>query len=169
MSQSSGSAFGVRVTKDTLVFSAAHFITFNGTICERIHGHNWRVEAAIEGPLDENSYVFDFIALRDGLQALVQELDHRVLLPDRHPAIHVIRSDDGREVTARFEDRRWVFPAEDCCILPIANTTAELISRWIGQSLISRLKLDQQHGLTRLQVSVEENFGQWADCWLNLR
>lgn len=168
MSQSSADSFGVRVTKDTLVFSAAHFITFNGTICERIHGHNWRVEAAIEGPLDENHYVFDFIALRDGLQTLVHELDHRVLLPDRHPAIHVIKSDDGREVTARFEDRRWVFPAEDCCILPIANTTAELISRWIGQSLISRLKLDQQHGLIRLRVSVEENFGQWADCWLKL-
>jgi len=169
MTQSSKEAFGVRVTKDTLVFSAAHFITFNGTICERIHGHNWRVEAAIEGPLDENHYVFDFIALRDGLQALVHELDHRVLLPDRHPAIRVITSDDAREVTARFEDRRWVFPAEDCCILPIANTTAELISRWIGQSLISRLKLDQQHGLTRLRVSVEENFGQWADCLLNLQ
>lgn len=169
MSQSSKEAFGVRVTKDTLVFSAAHFITFNGTICERIHGHNWRVEAAIEGPLDENHYVFDFIALRDGLQALVHELDHRVLLPDRHPAIQVITSDDGREVTARFENRRWVFPAEDCCILPIANTTAELISRWIGQSLIFRLKLDQQHSLARLRVSVEENFGQWADCWLNLQ
>ena len=168
MSQGFKESFGVRVTKDTLVFSAAHFITFNGTICERIHGHNWRVEAAIEGPLDENHYVFDFIALRDGLQALVHELDHRVLLPDRHPAIRVITAEDGREVTAQFEDRRWVFPAEDCCILPIANTTAELIARWIGQSLISRLNLEKQHGLTRLRVSVEENFGQWADCWLSL-
>ncbi len=168
MSQPTTGSFGVRVTKDTLVFSAAHFITFNGKICERLHGHNWRVEAAIEGALDENHYVFDFIALRDGLQALVLELDHRVLLPDRHPLIRVSTSDDGREVSARFEDRRWVFPNEDCCLLPIENTTAELISRWIGQTLISRLKLNTQHGLTRLRVSVEENFGQWADCWLVL-
>ena len=164
----SAESFGVRVTKDTLVFSAAHFITFNGMVCERIHGHNWRVEAAIEGPLDENCYVFDFIALRDGLQALVNELDHRVLLPERHPMIRVTASDDGREITAQFEDRRWVFPREDCRLLPIENTTAELISRWIGQSLICRLKLNAQHGLTRLRVSVEENFGQWADCWLTL-
>ncbi|MEZ5948126.1 MAG: 6-carboxytetrahydropterin synthase [Planctomycetaceae bacterium] len=35
-------SYRVRVTKDHLVFSAAHFITFNGTICERLHGHNWR-------------------------------------------------------------------------------------------------------------------------------
>ncbi|MCA9020156.1 MAG: 6-carboxytetrahydropterin synthase, partial [Planctomycetaceae bacterium] len=60
--------YQVRVTKDHLVFSAAHFITFNGNICERLHGHNWRVAAELTGPLDENGYVFDFIALRDQLQ-----------------------------------------------------------------------------------------------------
>jgi 6-pyruvoyltetrahydropterin/6-carboxytetrahydropterin synthase len=168
MTKPSAETWSVRVTKDTLVFSAAHFITFNRNICERIHGHNWRVEAEIEGPLDENHYVFDFIALRDGLQTLVQELDHRVLLPEHHPLIHVEVSGDAREVTARFDNRRWVFPREDCFILPVENTTAELIARWIGQSLISRLKLNDQHGLTRLRISVEENFGQWADCWLPL-
>ena len=89
MTKPASETWSVRVTKDTLVFSAAHFITFNRNVCERIHGHNWRVEAEIEGRLDENHYVFDFIALRDGLQTLVQELDHRVLLPDRHPMIQV--------------------------------------------------------------------------------
>ena len=168
MTESSPESWSVRVTKDTLVFSAAHFITFNQNICERIHGHNWRVEAEIEGSLDENHYVFDFIALRDGLQTLVQELDHRVLLPDRHPKIQVEISNEDREVTARFENRRWIFPREDCCVLPVENTTAELIARWIGQSLISRLELNHQHGLSRLRISVEENFGQWADCWLTL-
>jgi 6-pyruvoyltetrahydropterin/6-carboxytetrahydropterin synthase len=162
------SSWSVRVTKDTLVFSAAHFITFNGTICERLHGHNWRVEAAIEGDLDENQYVFDFIALRDGLQTLVSELDHRVLLPASHPRIVVEESADGREVTARFEDRRWVFPVEDCRILPISNTTAELIAHWLANSLSSRLALSSIPGIRRLRVSVEENFGQWADCWLTL-
>jgi len=82
--------------------------------------------------------------------------------------IQVTVSEDAREVTTTFGDRRWVFPREDCVILPIENTTAELISRWIGQTLILRLKLSEQHGLTRLRVSVEENFGQWANCWLPL-
>ena len=161
-------SWAVRVTKDTLVFSAAHFITFNGTICERLHGHNWRVEAEIEGELDENQYVFDFIALRDGLQSLVHQLDHRMLLPAFHSRIVVTESEDGREVTARFEDRRWVFPKEDCCILPISNTTAELIAHWLGNSLSLQLSLATVPGLRRLRVSVEENFGQWADCWLTL-
>src|SRR5262245_61117034 len=99
--------FRVRVTKDHLVFSAAHFITFNGNICERLHGHNWRAAVEVRGPLDENQYVFDFIALRDTLQKIVLELDHHMLLPTQHPQIKVSESD--REVEVRFEERRWVF------------------------------------------------------------
>ena len=122
------SQFEARVTKDSLVFSAAHFITFNGNICERLHGHNWRVDVVVAGDLDDNHYVFDFIALRDAAMELVQELDHRVLLPETHPAISVETDAAVGEVICRFEQRRWVFPEEDCAILPIANTTAELIA-----------------------------------------
>ena len=41
--------YKVRVTKDSLVFSSGHFITFNGDHCERIHGHNYRVAVEVEG------------------------------------------------------------------------------------------------------------------------
>ena len=156
--------YRVRVTKDHLVFSAAHFITFNGNICERLHGHNWRVAVEVAGPLDENSYVFDFIALRDATQKLVGELDHRVLLPTQHPAIHV-QSDD-REVTATFEARRWMFPREDCVLLPVANTTAELIARWMALQLRDIIRQHPGQKLESLRVEIEENFGQWAMCEL---
>ncbi len=151
-----------------MVFSAAHFITFNGNVCERLHGHNWRLDVTVAGALDENFYVFDFIALRDACLKIVGELDHRVLLPERHQEINVATSDDGREVTARFEDRRWVFPVEDCCILPMENTTAELIARWIGHRLIRDCDMQSRTGLEELRVGVEENFGQWATVRLSL-
>lgn len=156
--------YRVRVTKDHLVFSAAHFITFNGNICERLHGHNWRVAVEVAGPLDENSYVFDFIALRDAALKLVGELDHRVLLPTQHPTIHV--QANAIEVTATFESRRWVFPREDCVLLPVANVTAELIARWMALQLRDLIR--QHHGqkLESLRVEIEENFGQWAMCEL---
>lgn len=153
----------VRVTKDHLVFSAAHFITFNGNICERLHGHNWRTAVELTGCLDENSYVFDFIALRDALQNIVNELDHRVLLPTEHPMIAVEAGE--KEVEARFEDRRWVFPPEDCILLPVANTTAELIARWIGERLRPVVSVENGGAkVSMMQVEVEENFGQWAIC-----
>lgn len=164
MTKPSESQFAVRVTKDHLVFSAGHFITFAGNICERLHGHNWRVASEVHGPLDENRYVFDFIALRDALQIIVDGLDHRMLLPTEHPTIQVSESADGTEVTARFENRRWVFPREDCILLPIANTTAELIAEWITERLIESIPADECERLDSVQVEVEENFGQWAIC-----
>jgi 6-pyruvoyltetrahydropterin/6-carboxytetrahydropterin synthase len=155
--------YTVRVTKDHLVFSAAHFITFNGNICERLHGHNWRLAATVTGPLDENSYVFDFIALRDGLQRMVEELDHRMLVATQHPTIKVNASD--KEVELTFEERRWIFPAEECVLLPIANTTAELLATWIAGRIVKDLSLADSQ-LTELTIEVEENFGQWAVCRL---
>lgn len=154
--------YRVRVTKDHLVFSAAHFITFNGNVCERLHGHNWRTAVEVAGPLDESQYVFDFIALRDALQAIVNELDHRVLLPTEHPLIRVTANE--REVEARFEERRWLFPREDCVLLPVANATAERIAHWIGLQLLERIRGYQNSRINSLRVEVEENFGQWAIC-----
>ncbi len=152
--------YQVRLTKDYLVFSAAHFITFAGNICERLHGHNYRVEAEVQGPLDENHYVVDFIALRDALQARVAAWDHRMLLPTKHPLIRVTA--DEREVEARFEDRRWVFPREDCILLPIGNTTTELLARCLGLGLLEDLQRLGCPPPEVLRVSVDENHGQWG-------
>jgi 6-pyruvoyltetrahydropterin/6-carboxytetrahydropterin synthase len=163
-SPSAIASFRVRVTKDHLVFSAAHFITI-GDWCERLHGHNWRVAAEVTGPLDTNHFVVDFIALRDQLQKLVDELDHALLLPMQHPQIRVQVVDE--EVEVRFQTRRWVIPLDECRLLPIAQTTAELLSRHLAQSLVERMGASLQ-GLTSLRMEVEENFGQWAICELPL-
>jgi 6-pyruvoyltetrahydropterin/6-carboxytetrahydropterin synthase len=151
-------SYTVSLKKEQLVFSAAHFITFAGDICERIHGHNYGVIAEVTGPLDENQYVVDFIALRDGLQAIVQQLDHHMLLPTQHDLINVNTVGDEVHVDFRGE-KRWVFPAEDCLLLPVANTTAELLAKYIGQKLIATLS---DAPLTEIRIGVDENNGQWA-------
>ncbi|MEN1680931.1 MAG: 6-pyruvoyl tetrahydropterin synthase family protein [Planctomycetota bacterium] len=151
-------SYCVRLAKEQFVFSSAHFITFDGDICERLHGHNYRVAAEITGPLDENHYVVDFIAARDALLAITGELDHHVLLPTDHREISV--SEEGDEVVARFRERRWVFPKDDCRLLPVANTTAELLARHIGLLLADLLR--EKTGATQLglMVSVDECDGQ---------
>lgn len=150
----------VCLNKDYLVFSSAHFITFAGSICERLHGHNYGLEIEIEGPLDENSYVIDFIALRDTAREIVARLDHHVLLPTQHSQIKVTQ--DEREVTATFEDRRWVFPLEDCVLLDVSNTTAEKLAEHIGLELIDRLHLGTKTEIHKLRIGVDENRGQWG-------
>ncbi len=154
--------YHVRVGKDYLVFSAAHFITIEGNICERLHGHNFRVAAEVYGPLDENHYVFDFIALRDALQRIVLELDHHVLLPTEHPLIHV--RIDETSVEATFAERRWLFPRGDCKLLPVANTTSELLARWIGGRLLEEFSARGLARPERLRVEVDECYGQLAVC-----
>ena len=161
--------YEVRVTKDFLVFSAAHFITFNETDCERLHGHNYRVAVEVDGPLDANAYVYDFIALRDAARAITDRLDHHVLLPTESPLIKVTA--DEESVSAVFDHagkrRRWLFPVEDCILLPLPNTTAELLGRWIGLELRSSLAGSGRPLPGALRVRVEENFGQWATCELS--
>jgi 6-pyruvoyltetrahydropterin/6-carboxytetrahydropterin synthase len=154
--------YRVRVMKDHLVFSAAHFITFNGNICERLHGHNWRVAVEAAGSLDENLYVIDFIGLRDAAQKVVGQLDHRMLVPTKHAAISVSTSE--REVEITFEQRRWVLPREDCVLLPVENTTAERLAWWIGGRLREELAAPAWRLVTSFDIEVEENFGQWGSC-----
>jgi 6-pyruvoyltetrahydropterin/6-carboxytetrahydropterin synthase len=154
----------VRVTKDYLVFSAAHFITYDGNVCERLHGHNYRVAADVYGGLDENHYVVDFILLRDTMRRIVAELDHFVLLPTDHHSIKVVA--DDREVTATFAERRWVFPRGDCVLLPVPNTTSEMLARYIGRRLLADLEEATGARPALVRIEVDENFGQSALCEL---
>src|SRR5262245_38103142 len=151
-------SYFVRVRKTELVFSAAHFITFNGNVCERLHGHNYRVTAEVFGPLDQNQYVVDFIALRDVLREVVLELDHHMLLPTEHPQIRVKADAESVEVT--FEHRRWVFPRGDCVLLPLVQSTAELLARHIGRELFVRLAARANFRPKRLRIAVDECEGQ---------
>ena len=154
----------VRLDKECHVFSAAHFITFGGDICERLHGHNYRVAVEVEGPLDENQYVIDFIALRDELKVITDELDHRVLLPASHPLIRLTMGEQEIEAVFTPDGRRWVFPRGDCAILPVANTTAELLAHYIGQRLLAAIQRRTGSAPSRLEVAVDENHGQWGVC-----
>jgi 6-pyruvoyltetrahydropterin/6-carboxytetrahydropterin synthase len=86
------------------------------------------------------------------------------MLPTEHPAIRVTW--DEREVTAVFEERRWVFPRGDCALLPVANTTAELVARYLALRLLDAL--EQQTGMRPefVRMGIDENFGQWGFCEL---
>lgn len=155
-----GSRYTVRVTKDYLVFSAGHFITFNGDQCERIHGHNYRVAVEVEDVLDDNHYVFDFLLLRDLTRGLVDALDHRMLLPAHSPLITL--HEDGPNWLVRFGDRRWSFPRDECVVLPVANTTAERLADMLGDGLRDAIQARSMPLPRVMRIEVEECFGQWA-------
>lgn len=151
--------FHVRVAKESFIFSCGHFITLDGDQCERLHGHNYRVGVEVEGPLDENHYVFDFLALRDRTLAITTELDHHMLIAMRNPLIPVVVT--AKSVRVNFGDKEWIFPRGDCVLLDIENTTAELLAKWIAHRLIEDLR-SRHFPPQILRLEVEENIGQSA-------
>ena len=156
--------FKVRVTKDHLVFCSGHFISYEGDRCERLHGHNYRATVEVEGDLDVNCYVFDFIALKHRTKAITDELDHYMMLPTKNPLIKV--EVQGNSVHVRYRDRAWTFPRGDCVLLPLENTTAELLARYIAERLRDDLKRQHHYVPQVLRVEIEENVGQSATCEL---
>jgi 6-pyruvoyltetrahydropterin/6-carboxytetrahydropterin synthase len=155
-----GTSYKVRVSKDYLVFCSGHFITYAGGLCERIHGHNYRVAVEVEDALDANDYVFDFIALKDLTRSITDELDHRMLLPTKSALITLV--EDGPNWLVRYQDRRWSFPRDECALVPIANTTAELLADYIGARLREAFGARNLPIPGVMRVEVEESFGQSA-------
>ncbi len=152
--------FRIQVEKDYLGFCSAHFITYDGHQCETLHGHNYRARISLEGPLDENFYVVDFIKVKRMMKGICDELDHRMLLPLNNRLIELEEQEDS--VAVRYKHRRFLFPREDVVLLPIPNTTAEMLAQYIcGRALEELRKLGVKH-LQTIEVEVEEAIGQAA-------
>ncbi len=52
----------------TFTFEAAHRLAWHPGRCRNLHGHSYRLDVSVEGPLDDNGVVLDF----DTLQAVVR-------------------------------------------------------------------------------------------------
>jgi len=155
--------YHIRVANDDLTFSVGHFITFEDGTCEQLHGHTYHVAAEVFGPLNQNGYIADYLAVGDMLKEIVTELDHHTLLPTGNPAVRIAARKGEIEVT--WGDRRWTFPQDGCLLLPLANTTTELLAQYIGQQLTASLKT---LGLIpdRLRITIREGAGFSAVCEL---
>jgi len=61
-------------------FSSAHNLRGYKGKCEDLHGHNWRVEITVKsGELDDLGMVLDFKYLKNKLNVVLEELDHKYL------------------------------------------------------------------------------------------
>ena len=156
--------YRVSVAKDYLVFASAHFITFAGHRCETLHGHNYRASVVVEGALDPESwYVFDFVTLKRIMRKLCDEIDHKVLLATENP--HLALAEQGDSVTVAYDGvPRYVFPKRDCALLPVPNTTVEMLAQYLAGRTREALGRAGVRHLATLALEVEENFGQSATC-----
>lgn len=141
-------------------FAASHFLLDMGK-CEHLHGHNYSVMVEICGEPDDNGVIIDFHDLNLVVSKVCRSLDHRVLIAENEKRYKL--SAGKKEVEVLFADRRFVFPATDCVILPVNATTVERISCYILGEILNELKGSCAR-LRWIEVGVSEGSAQMALC-----
>jgi len=155
--------YAVRVHPGELHFNAAHFITFDG-VCENIHGHNFHVCLEAQGDNTGDAFVIDFVQLNALAAKICAGLHDGVLLPAESSEVSITRRDDGL-LDVRSYDRRFILDERSCILLPVPNTTAEMLARHISDRLLAELAAaDALGNLQLLEVAVEEADRQWGIC-----
>lgn len=152
--------FSIRVAKENLKFSAAHFIAYPG-FREPLHGHNYQVGIELEGRLAANGYVLDFGLIKKLAQQVVAQLDEHTIIPAHSDCLEICQREG--QVTVICADDRFVFPSADVALLPITHSSAEELAQFIWTKLHDELAQRQAlGGLNAMAVSVAEGPGQAA-------
>ena len=134
-------------------FSSAHFIIEHEK-CSKLHGHNFYVTVEIEGEIiDEKGFVIDFLHIKNMLKSICNNLDHKVLVPERYANI----VNDYVEIKT---DKIYKIPREDVILLPVNNVTSEELAKFIFDKL--KVYLKEYKNVKWLKVIVEEEPGQGA-------
>jgi len=157
--------YSVVVSKDYLKFAAAHFIAYPG-FREPLHGHNYQMSVRVDAALGPDGYVLDFGLVKRLAKALCEELDERVVLPERSECLTVRSEGEVVSVTTETGDH-FAFPQADVRLLPIAHSSAEELAAYLLDRLRAALAAEiGGRSLMALEVGVAEAPGQIAYCRL---
>ena len=64
----------------SFTFEASHQLPFHAGKCKRLHGHGYRLEVTVTGPVREDGMVVDFAELREVVdREVVDRYDHQYL------------------------------------------------------------------------------------------
>lgn len=138
-----------------ITFSATHIIPMHSK-CGRLHGHDYAINAMIEGSLGKDGVIMDFISVKEFLRGIAAELDHRVLIPRGDPGVRI--KDDY--VNYKVGNKEITVPTCDCAILDIEVASAETLAEFVLSRLLTKVKFPKN--VTKIEVGVDEGRGQGA-------
>ncbi len=151
--------FAVRLFREDLNFSAGHVSTY-GDLMEGQHGHNYQLSIEIRGPLNEDCLVVDFRVVKEILKSIKDTLNHRTLVPARHPRLSIERGEKSTRIG--FAGEQLELPTRDVVLLDVENLTSEMLASHIFESIRDRLPAADVERLETLSVEVIESPGQSA-------
>lgn len=150
-------------------------------MAEAVHGHDFRIKATIEGPLNRFGMVIDFIDVYTILMNFSRKYQHKFLLQnDPRFVITLEKSSDrlpGEEENSLIKfnsnqaylSKRWSFPSDDIVILDVFNTTTEEIAAKLLSDMIDQIQqqklLDFPVSEYRFELELQEAPGCSAVAW----
>ena len=87
-------------------------------------------------------------------------MDHRLLIPYNSPDLEVTYEDDETIEFTLLNKSQYKIPKTDAVLLPTKSTTAESLSIYITERIISQIT--QSDNLDYIEVQVNEGIGQGA-------
>ncbi|KAG7340836.1 6-pyruvoyl tetrahydrobiopterin synthase [Nitzschia inconspicua] len=170
-------SFEVHVSKDDFKFHAAHFVAFEG-YRERLHGHNYKVGVRLLGSrqVSGDGYVVDFGDIKKVTRQVCKQLNEHFLCPTLSNVLDITTTkvtttnnendnDSGSSVTIVCQDgSKFVFPLQDCAMLPIVHATAEELAVYLWSRILEGLNASYltERGIHTMEVIVAEAVGQEA-------
>lgn len=141
----------------TFTFEAAHRLLRHNGKCRNLHGHSYRVEVIVEGPIQEDTspdenpqtgMVLDFGKLSAWWARLEPAFDHNTILENTDPLVSILR-EVGEQVA------EWH-------LTPTAENLAAFFRQDLSQFLID--EAGWTHGFVTPTVRVWETAKSWAEA-----
>lgn len=143
--------------KSNIRFSSAHIIP-EYEKCGRLHGHSYGVHIKIKGKPDNKGIIMDFSLVKEKLREIINILDHKILVPEKGKSI-TIKQHKG-QIEIILLDKRYVFPVNDCVLLPIESTSAENLASYVLERFIDETTLPDE--IEKIEIGIDEGYGQGA-------
>lgn len=156
----------LKLEKENFKFSSAHFLIFDQSTAEMLHGHNYRVRIKLyseQASDSANGYLIDFSVVKKIVKDMCDQWDEHVLLPEKHPDMKYTKNTTNYDI--HFRDRFYSFPIKETIWLPVTNTSVEQLSHLFANNLSKQLSV---YKLTALKVNIEETNGQSATTRIDM-
>jgi 6-pyruvoyltetrahydropterin/6-carboxytetrahydropterin synthase len=113
--------------KKQLYFAAAHHLLNYDGACENQHGHNWLVEAYVNGEtLDKSNILIDYKVLKKYLKEILDYLDHQDI--NELPEFKGISP--SSEILAKFIYKKLKEKVPNVSKISIWETTTSCATYW---------------------------------------
>jgi dihydroneopterin triphosphate aldolase (PTPS-III) / 6-pyruvoyltetrahydropterin synthase len=169
--------FEVHVSNDTFKFNAAHFVAYEN-YRERLHGHNYRVSVRLLGErspssgsraiLGPDGYLMDFTNVKKVTKHVCQQLNEHFICPMYSNVLKIttktVKSVSYIQLECSMDGTQFLFPEQDCVLLPIVHATAEELAIYIFCEIIHQMDASYllQRNVHTMEITIAEAIGQEA-------